>query len=585
MPTEGPLVDRFGRVHDDLRISVTDRCNLRCTYCMPEEGMTFLPRTEVLSFDEIVRVAGLARSLGVSSIRLTGGEPLVRKGLPALVGRLSALRFEDLALTTNGMLLGDQAGPLAGAGLHRVNISCDSLRPDRFTEIRHRGDLDTVLTAMDAAEEAGLRTAQGERGARPRTERRRDPGLCRLRPGDRPGRPVHRVHATRRPGSMGPRSAGARTGGLRPHFGGVVPRSRQFSPEAAPAERFRFVDGGGEIGLISSVTQPFCGTCNRLRLTADGAVRNCLFSDDEHQLRDLLRTGGTDSDLPIAVASGGLGQASRARHQRSGVPSTGSIHVDDRGLAVAHLRLFGPAREAAGVSRADVAGCTVGQVLTAAESRYGAAFAGVLAASKIWVNGESATTAVPGDRRRRSGRHPPGVGRMTPVGPSGAEDGRLTHVDEHGKAHMVDVTGKTATLRIAEARCSVRTSADVSAILADPAVGSDLLEAARFSGILAAKQTSSLVPLCHPIRLDGVAVDVRQAPDGFRIAAEAAITDRTGVEMEALTACTAAALVLLQPLLAVDPLDIHRGADPVAQDRWPLRHVVARRGRRDADSG
>jgi cyclic pyranopterin monophosphate synthase len=129
---------------------------------------------------------------------------------------------------------------------------------------------------------------------------------------------------------------------------------------------------------------------------------------------------------------------------------------------------------------------------------------------------------------------------MTPAGPSGAEDGRLTHVDEHGKAHMVDVTGKMATLRIAEARCSVRTSADVSAILADPAVGS--------------KQTSSLVPLCHPIRLDGVAVDVRQAPDGFRIAAEAAITDRTGVEMEALTACTAAALVLLQPLLAVDPL-------------------------------
>ena len=142
---------------------------------------------------------------------------------------------------------------------------------------------------------------------------------------------------------------------------------------------------------------------------------------------------------------------------------------------------------------------------------------------------------------------------MTVGGPSGLEGGRLTHVDEHGKAHMVDVTGKVPTLRIAEARCSVRTTADVSAVLADPAIGSDLLESARFSGILAAKQTASLVPLCHPIRLDGVAVDIRQVPDGFRIIAEAAITDRTGVEMEALTACTAAALVLLQPLLDVDP--------------------------------
>jgi cyclic pyranopterin phosphate synthase len=130
---------------------------------------------------------------------------------------------------------------------------------------------------------------------------------------------------------------------------------------------------------------------------------------------------------------------------------------------------------------------------------------------------------------------------------------RLTHVDEHGKAHMVDVTAKASTLRVAEARCSVRTTADVSKVLADP-TGLNLLEAARFSGILAAKQASSLIPLCHPIRIDGVAVDVQQASDGFRIIAEAVVTDRTGVEMEALTACAAAALVLFQPLFAADPL-------------------------------
>jgi len=150
---------------------------------------------------------------------------------------------------------------------------------------------------------------------------------------------------------------------------------------------------------------------------------------------------------------------------------------------------------------------------------------------------------------------------MSSAGPPDDEgrSGRLTHVDEHGKAHMVDVTGKVPSLRVAEARCSVRTSADVARVLADRVNGADLLETARFAGILAAKQTSHLIPLCHPIRLDGVAVDVRQASDGFSVIAEAAITDRTGVEMEALTACAASALVLLQPLLEVDPLSSIEG--------------------------
>jgi cyclic pyranopterin monophosphate synthase len=144
---------------------------------------------------------------------------------------------------------------------------------------------------------------------------------------------------------------------------------------------------------------------------------------------------------------------------------------------------------------------------------------------------------------------------MTVTGPlhDNQSTGRLTHVDEHGKAQMVDVTGKPLTRRVAEARCSVRSSADITAVLADPAVGTDLIEAARFSGILAAKQTSSLIPLCHPIRIDGVVVDVEVVPGGLRVIAVAGITERTGVEMEALTACATAALVLLQPLLDLDP--------------------------------
>ena len=312
MPTEGPLVDRFGRVHDDLRISVTDRCNLRCTYCMPEEGMTFLPGTDVLSFDEIIRVTKVARSLGVTAIRLTGGEPLVRKGLAALVGRLSALGFEDLALTTNGMLLSQHAGALAAAGLRRVNISCDSLRPDRFAEIRRRGDLDTVLAAMDAAEEEGLSPVkvnvvlvrgQNDDEVLDFAAFARDTGrivrFIEFMPLDAQGQWArHRLV----PGQ----EVFDRISAVWP----LVPADATLGP--APAERFQFVDGEGEIGLISSVTQPFCGTCNRLRLTADGAVRNCLFSDDEHELRDLLRHQGTDGDLEFHLRAAVWGK--RAGH-------------------------------------------------------------------------------------------------------------------------------------------------------------------------------------------------------------------------------------------------------------------------------
>jgi cyclic pyranopterin phosphate synthase len=300
MPTEGPLVDSHGRIHDDLRISVTDRCNLRCTYCMPEQGMTFLPHGALLSFDEIVRVARVARSLGVDSIRLTGGEPLARAGLPDLVARLSAVGFGDLAMTTNAMLLSDRADHLAAAGLRRVNISCDSLRPERFAAIRRRGDLPTVLHAMDVAEAAGLTplkvnvvllAGQNDDEILDFAAFARDTGrivrFIEFMPLDAqgqwdrsrlvPGRQVFDRIAAQWP--------------LHP-VGGEEEGD-------APAERFQFADGHGEIGLISSVTQPFCGTCNRLRLTADGAVRNCLFSDDELDAGRVLRHGGTDDDLTL----------------------------------------------------------------------------------------------------------------------------------------------------------------------------------------------------------------------------------------------------------------------------------------------
>ncbi len=299
MPLEGPLVDRYGRVHGDLRISVTDRCNLRCVYCMPEEGLTFLPPAELLSFDEILRVARVAHRLGITALRITGGEPLMRKGLPKLVGALAAIGFDDLAMTTNGTKLAQVANELAAAGLRRVNISCDSLRPDRFATIRRRGDLAVVLDAMDAAEAAGLAPIKVNvvllRGHNDdeildfADLARRTGRIVRFiefMPLDAEGkwerdRLVPGQEVFERITAVWPLVALAGTSG------------------SAPAERFRFADGRGEIGLISSVSEPFCGTCNRLRLTADGGVRNCLFSDDERTVRDVLRRGGTDAELAL----------------------------------------------------------------------------------------------------------------------------------------------------------------------------------------------------------------------------------------------------------------------------------------------
>ncbi len=296
-PTEGPLVDTYGRVHTDLRISVTDRCNFRCVYCMPEEGVPFLPRADLLTFEEIARVAAVARRLGVRSVRLTGGEPLLRRDLPDLVAMVAAVGFDDVALTTNGTGLATLAPRLAAAGLRRVNVSCDSLRPERFARIRRRGDLPTVLAAMDAAEAAGLAPLkvnvvviagvnddEVEDFAEFARRTGREVRFIEFMPLDASG-------TWRRDQVVPAAEVLARIGARWPLEAVVDP------DDPAPAERFRFGDGGGAVGVVASVTRPFCGSCNRLRLTADGAVRNCLFSDAELSVRDLLRSGAGDDEL------------------------------------------------------------------------------------------------------------------------------------------------------------------------------------------------------------------------------------------------------------------------------------------------
>ena len=292
------LVDPHGRTVRDLRISITDRCNFRCQYCMPAEGMQWVPRDEVLTFEEIERIAKLCvERYGFTSIRLTGGEPTVRSHLPVLIEKLSALGI-DLAMTTNGATLGLMAGDLRAAGLHRINISLDSLRPERFAEITRRDRLDQVLEGIDAAVEAGFDPVKVN---------------CVLMRGVNDDELVDFARFGRDRGvavrfiEFMPLDADEQWGSHR-----VVPSSEVVAAidavfplvPAPPAERgsapasvWRYADGQGDVGVIGSVTQPFCGDCDRVRLTADGQVRNCLFAREESDLRGALRAGASDEEL------------------------------------------------------------------------------------------------------------------------------------------------------------------------------------------------------------------------------------------------------------------------------------------------
>ena len=293
------LVDTFGRVHRDLRISVTDRCNFRCTYCMPPDGLDWLPRSEVLTFEEIERVARvLVERFGVHSIRLTGGEPTVRARLANLVAMLTPLGT-DLALTTNGLTLGVVAGDLAAAGLRRINISLDSLQADRFRKVTLRDDLPRVLDGVDAALAAGLDPVKINvvvmRGVND------DELLDFVAFGRDKGVEVRFIEFMPLDAEEGWRQdAVVSLTEITQRIGEVYPfeAHRQGSE---PASRFRYLDGKGYFGVVASVTRSFCGSCDRIRLTADGQFRNCLFGLEEYDLRAPLRSGASDDDLAEIV--------------------------------------------------------------------------------------------------------------------------------------------------------------------------------------------------------------------------------------------------------------------------------------------
>ncbi len=290
-----PLVDGFGRVHTDLRLSLTDRCNLRCTYCMPAEGLDWLPQPGLLTDDELVRLVGVFASLGVRTVRLTGGEPLLRKGLPGLISRLSELDLE-LSLTTNGVGLARQAQALRDAGLTRVNVSLDTLRPERFAELTLRDRHADVLAGLAAAKAAGLEPVKVNTVLMRGINDDEAPELLAWA--------LEHGYALRFIEQMPLDPQHGWDRGTMVDAGEILEllrRDHVLTPVeqrgSAPAEQF-CVDGGpATVGVVGSVTRPFCAACDRLRLTADGQVRNCLFARDESDLRTPLRDGASDDEL------------------------------------------------------------------------------------------------------------------------------------------------------------------------------------------------------------------------------------------------------------------------------------------------
>ncbi len=300
-----PLIDTFGRVHDNLRISVTDRCNIRCFYCMPESGVKFQPHDQILRFEEIERFVRAAVPLGIRKLRITGGEPLVRRDLPGLIQKLSSIEgIEDLALTTNAVLLGEHAQALYDAGLRRLNVHLDTLDRERFKQITRRDDLHKVLDAIEKAREIGFGPIKINAVA---VKNLVEPDIVPLARYGRE-RDIELRYIEFMPldsQNLWDRSRVLMADQM------IEMIEREIGPleevpdrdPRAPATDYRFKDGIGGVGFIASVSRPFCMNCNRIRLTSDGKVRYCLFAIDETDVRTLLRDGSSDDAIRDAVRS------------------------------------------------------------------------------------------------------------------------------------------------------------------------------------------------------------------------------------------------------------------------------------------
>ncbi|KAF7393966.1 hypothetical protein HZH68_010785 [Vespula germanica] len=481
------LTDSFGRRHTYLRISITERCNLRCTYCMPAEGVKLTARDGILKTEEIIRLADLFTKEGICKIRLTGGEPTVRKDVVDIVAELKKLKnLEQVAITTNGLTLTRQLPALQRAGLDALNISLDTLKADRFERFTRRKGWAKVMASIDLAVQLGYNPVKVN---------------CVVMRGFNDDELVHFVNMTKdRPLDIRfieymPFDGNEWKENKMVSFDEMKKIIRQTYPEfqALPnkandtSKAYQVPGFVGQIGFITSMTHNFCSSCNRLRITADGNLKVCLFEgESEVSLRDVLRNEGSEEDLKNIIRNAVWGKKKQhAVNRKEKLYCKTQMQREKRKI--------------------------------------------LLEENFCWRNYAPYSDLFSQNHR---------VARMYST---------LSHIDEIGKANMVDVGDKNESKRIAIARGEVHVGPIISKLIAENNVKKgDVLSVAQLAGIMAAKHTSELIPLCHPLNISyvNVCLTLNEELHLVEIVAEVRCTGKTGVEMEALTAVSVAGLTI-----------------------------------------
>ncbi|KAK3926067.1 Molybdenum cofactor biosynthesis protein 1 [Frankliniella fusca] len=507
--TDNPLADSFGRFHNYLRISLTERCNLRCKYCMPGDGVSLTPRENLLTTDEIIHLAKLFVKQGVDKIRLTGGEPTVRKDIVDIVGRLKEIDgLKTIAMTTNGLTLTRQLVSLQRAGLNLLNISLDTLQSARYEQITRRKGWERVIAGIDLAVQLGFDPVKVNcvvmRGfnddeisdfARFTVERKVDVRFIEYMPFSGNGWNDNRMVPFKEMLSS-----------LSKEFPGL--EALENAPNDT-SKAYKVPGAQGQIGFITSMSNNFCSTCNRIRLTADGNIKVCLFGNAEVSLRDALRNNCSEDDIKTMV---GL---ALQRKKKQHAASSSSATILNQKILNTPLNFF-PA---------------IGQEATSIRL-----ISTDISNSKIDVPDKDSEYCSEGE---------PFVARPSAL---------LTHVDHLGKANMVNVGYKSISKRSATACGKVFVGANVCELIRNNNMKKgDVLTVARIAGIQGAKRTSEIIPLCHNIFISSIKVyaDLDDTTKNVFITATVESEGKTGVEMEALTAVSVAALTVYDMCKAV----------------------------------
>ncbi|XP_017756293.1 PREDICTED: molybdenum cofactor biosynthesis protein 1 [Eufriesea mexicana] len=490
------LTDSFGRYHTYLRISITERCNLRCLYCMPAEGVKLTKNDGILKTDEIIKIADLFVSEGVDKIRLTGGEPTVRKDIIDIIAGMKQLPgLKQVAITTNGLTLTRQLPSLQRAGLDAINISLDTLRQDRFEQLTRRKGWSRVMAAIDLAIQLDYNPVKVN---------------CVIMKGFNDDEIIDFVNLTKNhpidirfieympfQGNKWNENKMVPFKEMKKLIRNTYPNLQRLPNKYNDTSKAYFVPGfTGQIGFITSMSDHFCSSCNRLRITADGNLKVCLFEGKgEVSLRDALRSGASNDVLKEMIGTA----VRRKKKQHAGMFNLS--HMENRPMILI------------GVKKKRVHLTSYKYLRTYVSRQNLTVYLGL--GFKNYANIRNFSS--------------------------------LSHVDQSGKASMVDVGSKSETKRVAIAKGIVQINSNISKLIAENNVKKgDVLSVAQLAGIIAAKRTSDLIPLCHPLPLSYVNVflHLNEELHQIEITAEVRCTGKTGVEMEALTAVSIAALTI-----------------------------------------